>query len=85
MGDGARRDRDIGEHKEIGEPQAAADRGGVLDRFLDLLKIVGLGGDGGQILRRRRGSVQQLGPSRCLRLTAMRAILALSSCPLVTA
>src|SRR5256885_227144 len=49
MGDGARRDRDIGEDEEIGEPQAAADRGGVVfDRFFDFFQIVGLGGDGGR-------------------------------------
>src|SRR5262245_29858495 len=39
MGDGARRDRDIGEDEDIGEPQPAADGGGVLDRFFDLLEI----------------------------------------------
>jgi hypothetical protein len=53
MGDGARRDRDIGENEEIGEPEAAADGGRVFGRFFDLLEIVGLGGDGGQIRSRR--------------------------------
>jgi hypothetical protein len=48
MGDGARRDRDIGKNEEIGEPKPAADGGGVFDRFFDLLEIVGLGGDGGK-------------------------------------
>jgi hypothetical protein len=46
MGDGACRDRDVGKHKEIGEPKPAAVGGGVLDRFLDFFQIVGLGGNG---------------------------------------
>src|ERR1700730_16694453 len=53
MGDGARRDRDIEEYEEIGKPEAAADGGGVFDRFFDFPEIVGLGGDGakGRIFR----------------------------------
>jgi hypothetical protein len=66
MGDGARRDRDIGKNEEIREPEPAADGGGVLDRFFDLLEIVGLGGDGGQTRRRRRGRGLVLGPPRRL-------------------
>ena len=46
MGDGARGDRNIGEHEEIGEPEPAADGGGVLDRLFDFFEIVGLLGDG---------------------------------------
>jgi len=61
MGDGARRDRDVKEYEEIGEPQPAADGGGVLDRFFDLLEIVGFFRDGGQI-RRRRGRGLAPGP-----------------------
>ena len=57
MGDGARRDRDVEENEEIGEPEPAADGGGVLDRFFDLLEIVGLFGDGGQIRRAAGGAV----------------------------
>ena len=47
MGDGARRDRDVGENEEIGEPQATADGGGA-STFFDFFEIVGLGGDGGK-------------------------------------
>ena len=46
VGDGARRERDVRENEEIGEPQPAADGGRIFDRFLDFLEIVGLGGDG---------------------------------------
>jgi hypothetical protein len=42
VGDGASRNRDVGENEEIGEPQAAADGGRVFDRFFNLLEIVGL-------------------------------------------
>ena len=58
MGDGARGNRDVGEDKEIGEPQPAADGGGIFNRFsiskrssaffFDLLEIIGPGGDFGK-------------------------------------
>jgi hypothetical protein len=35
MGDGARRDRNVRENEERGEPQAAADGGRVLDSQLE--------------------------------------------------
>jgi hypothetical protein len=62
MGDGARRDRDVGENEEIGEPEPAADRSRIFDRFFDLLEIVGLSGDGGYSGRRRCGRGLAFGP-----------------------
>jgi len=53
MSDGARRDRKLRENEEIGEPQAAADGGRVLDNLHDGFEIVGLGGDGWNSRRRR--------------------------------
>ncbi len=50
----ARSDGEIEEHKKIGEPQAAADRGGVVERLLDRFEVVGLFGDAGKFLLRGR-------------------------------
>jgi hypothetical protein len=65
MGNRARRDRDIGENKEIREPEPAADGGGVLDRFFDLFEIVGLRGDSGKGRFRHRARCRGLGRRLC--------------------
>ena len=51
MRHGARRDYDVKERQEIGEPQATADRGRVLDRLFQRLEIVGLRGERQEKLR----------------------------------
>ncbi len=43
--DRSRRDCEIKQHEQIGEPQRPADRGGVLDRLLDFLEVTGLFGE----------------------------------------
>ncbi len=51
VGDRARGDREIEEHEQVGDPQAPADRGRVVDRLLDRLEVVGLFGDFWQVVR----------------------------------
>jgi hypothetical protein len=55
MGDGARRDADIQQHKKITQPKPSADGGCVLDTFADrgeIMRVLGKFFDG---VRRRGG------------------------------